>query len=311
MKKIFSLIIVFIVVLCFFMPVHAEEVPNLLDSINSGFEGVTDLKDTKWYKLFNAYGNSKASDELYKGIEIKNNGGHTGDNYISMTAEMSWYSPSLNVYPFIAEAGEDSYVISFWYKSSSSLKVSRILLRGLATDAYEEKGVYMPDIAAVGNGNHYGVITGTSTDPDENGWRCFVSQTFDVVSEQLKGEHNWWFCLDQLPAKSGSPFTLDIDDFVICSEAEFEIPEGAEKKVYSAELSYISDDLKNNAFPVAKTEATPIPSAPTEITPVPDITPAPIEGVNISSVIVYSSGALLVCAVLAFIVMFIIKSKKK
>ncbi len=310
MKKFLTIILAFAIIFCMLVSVHAEESSNLIDATNSGFEDAADVKSTKWYKLINAYGNSQPSDSLYTNITIKTDGGHTGNNYISMTAEMSWYSPSINIYPYIAEAGEDSYVISFWYKSNKSLKISRLLTRGLKSDVNEEQGVYTPDIVDAGNSNYYGIIKGSSTDPDENGWCCFVSETFDIVEEQLNGDHNWWFCLDQLPATSDAPLTLDIDDFVICPESEFEIPEAAEKKEISAELTYITDEVKKNVFPVAENIEKPTSSAPPiEITPIPE-EPIQAEGMDIVLVIACSGGALLVCAALAFFITKLFKSKK-
>lgn len=262
MKKILPLLLIASIMLCSFVTVNAEnEIPNAVDAINSGFEEATTLKDTNWYKLINEKGLANGSESLFTGIEIKTDGGHTGNNYLSATLKQSWHAPSINIYPFIESVGPDSYVLSFWYKSNKNIKLTKFLVRGLASDAYEDSGEFQPDIISKGNGNYYGYIDGSSTDPDLNGWRCFVSNPFEVVEEQFDGKkHNWWFCLDQLSATKDSPLILDIDDFGIYSELDFEKPEIESEKEIVTEITYLTNEVKTNAIVTENAEPITTPS---------------------------------------------------
>ena len=305
MKKIFPIILILSLFICSFFTVNAEEAPNAVDEKNSGFEGVTELKETNWYKLIDANGSSNGSDALFKGIEIKNDGGHTGDNYLSATLKQSWHAPALNIYPFIKDAGPDSYVLSFFYKSNKNIKLTRFLVRALEGDAYENGGEFQPDITAKGQGNYNGYISGSSTDPDANGWRCFVSDPFEVVEEQFDGDHNWWFCLDQLKASSDDPLILDIDDFVVCSELDFEVPEEIVEKDIITDITYISDDVKSSVIPVTIPEkATPTPEA----TPIPE---APENNIDSTLTIIIASAAFVIGAGVTSAIIIIAKKKKK
>ncbi len=268
MKKILTLVIICFLAITSVLTVNAEEIPNIVDDVNSGFEGITAVQETDWFKLHDAYGSSRESSQLYNNITIKTNGGHSGNNYISASLEQSWFSPSINIYPFIKEAGADAYVICFWYKSNKNIKITRFIIRALEKDAYES-GEFMPDITSRGNGNYYGELKGKSTDADRNGWRFFVSDPFEVVDEQFDGDHNWWFCFDQLSASKDAPLVIDIDDFAICTELDFEMPEALIEKDIVTDITYITDDVVSSAIKADTDETMPIitPSPTPELTP--------------------------------------------
>ncbi len=306
MKKFFPLLLIFSLIVSSFFTVNAaDETGNIVDAINSGFEEATVIKDTNWYKLLDANGSKKDSDSLFTGIEIKTDGGHTGNNYLSTTIKQAWIAPSINIYPFIKDAGADAYVLSFFYKSNKNIKISKFLIRALANDAYENEGEFQPDIIARGQGNYYGYLSGKSTDPDENGWRCFISNPFEVVEEQFDGNHNWWFCLDQLKASPSDPLILDIDDFAIHSELDFEAPEEIVEKEIVTTITYLNDDMKASVIPVTVPEkATPTP----EVTVTPDV-PAP--KTNNTLTIIIACAAFVVGAAITSTVIIIAKKKKK
>lgn len=305
MKKFFPVLLIVSLIVCSFFTVNAEESMNVVDEKNSGFEKVTDLKETNWYKLIDAKGSTNSSASIFNGIEIKTDGGHTGDNYLSATLKQSWFSPSINIYPFIKDAGADAYILSFYYKSNKNIKLTKFLVRALATDAYEDSGEFQPDITSKGQGNYYGYLNGTSTDPDANGWRYFISDPFEVVDEQFDGDHNWWFCLDQLKASSDDPLILDIDDFVICSELDFEAPEEIVEKEIVTDITYLSDELKSSVIPVTIPEnATPTPEA--TVAPEPSVPPT-----NNTLIIVIGCAAFLAGAAITSTIIIIAKKKKK
>jgi hypothetical protein len=293
--------------------------PNLLSADNYGFEGVTDVKKTIWYKLVDANGNKNLSDTHFKNLTIKTDGGHTGKNYLSMTAEESWYSPSFDAYPIFKKAGEGTYVISFYYRPSSSYSIPNLVFRARAEDSAEE-GVYDGmNIIDRNNGNFYANQPGKSYDPDANGWRLYVSEPIELVAEQFETEHKWYFCIDQTPAKGGAPFTIDIDDFIIVSESEFEYPEEEVEVEIETDISYLDKNTVDNVFPVYKAPTTNNNSEAT-VTETPEATVAPTatagaqitvnEGMSTGAVIGIAVAALVVLGAVSATVTLIIKKKK-
>ncbi len=252
MKKYLSLFVTVVMLLSSFIfgsltllaePEEGAET-NKIDASNAGFEDVTDIKQTNWYKLVDSKGNSAENAENYTGISIKTDGGHTGKNYLSISADKSWYSPAINIYPYIKEAGAGTYVVSFWYRLDVNHALKNyFLVRGLESDAYEESDGYYPNITSKDQGNFYSQMTGSVTDTGEE-WKCFISDPFEVVEEQFDADHNWWFCLDNLP---NSAFVLDIDDFSIVSEDDFEDP--TEEDMPETDLTYLTSEVESNIFP--------------------------------------------------------------
>ncbi len=310
MRKI--LIYILAVMLCISCAITvsaANEEVNKIDAVTSTFEGITDIKQTKWYKLIDARGDSSISAAHYDNIAIKTDGGHSGNNYLSMTAEQSWYSPSINIYPFLKAAGGGTYILSFWYRCSASYSPRNfVLVRSRSEDVFENE-TYGIDIQPRNGNNFYGYINGTYSDPDDNGWKCFVSEPFDVEDELLADEHCWWFCVDSLPSNE---FTYDIDDFCIAAEDEFDDPTYVEEEKVVTDLTYLTDDVKNNVIDAVEVTAPPV------ATPTPDanVTPDAPQRDDANSTFdatAYIIGAivLIACLVVALTVTVLIKKKNK
>lgn len=257
MKKFVSVIAAALILSLSCLPVFAEKeggitAENYVDAKNSGFEDAKSITDTVWFRLVSSTGGDT------NGIELKTDGGHTGKNYIQAKIEQSWYSPAINIYPFLKEAGEGTYRIAVYMRSSSSSFVPKnfFVVRGKEADITDSE--VFPFIGEKSDNNFYGTPPGKSGDPDDNKWILFVSEPFDVDPETLEGEHFWWFCLDNLP----TDITLDFDDFGIYRDDEFEDPnEKVEEEMVKTDISYLTEDAVSKAFPAAeKTEiVTPAP----------------------------------------------------
>ena len=242
MKKLLA--IALIAVLCFscFISVSAEEDDtNIIDSANSGFENVTNVSETKWYRLMDSYGDSKFKD--ISSLTIKTDGGSTGNNYLSMTGNKSWFSPSINLYPFFKEAGPGEYVISYYLRCDKKVPGS-FMIRGLESDLDKledgEEPSGFPCLVDKGGDNYFRSYPGTLTDNDR--WFFFESDYIEVTEENLADEHhNWWFVLGSLV---NSQFTVDIDDFKIISVDDYVSPNA----VKETKISYLNADVIENAF---------------------------------------------------------------
>ena len=321
MKKFLAILFTLILSMSIAFTVYADEdeVPNILPAQQSTFEGVSELQKTGWFRLTNAYGDSSGGSNLYNGISIKESGGRNGSSYLSTNIEQSWYSPAINLYPYFKEAGAGTYVLSFWYKSDGSFGASRFLVRGLTSDIHEE-GAYSFSINPAGSGNQYAIVSGESTAPDAAGWRCFISEPIEIDDAQLQdAKHNWWFCMDQFKA----PLTLDIDDFTICLESDFEYPDDGSSALENTDIPYIDDAAKENAFPAYKESAADNDNTSTD-TEDATATPAPTadggadnteanaddDGMKVGIVIIFAVVALVVGAAASFAVVVIIKKKK-
>lgn len=309
MKKFVSVIAAALILSLSCLPVFAEKeggitAENYVDAKNSGFEDAKSITDTGWFRLTTSTGGDT------NGIELKTDGGHTGKNYIQAKIEQSWYSPAINIYPFLKEAGEGTYRIAVYMRSNnpSFSGASSFVVRGKSTDISGTD--VFPFIVDKSNGNFYGFTLGTCGDPDENKWILFVSAPFDVDPESLKDDHSWWFCVDTLKENT----TLDFDDFGIYRDDEFEDPnEDVEEEMVKTDISYLTEDAVSKAFPAA--EKTDI------VTPAPDnnngtanggtnTTPAPATKSGNSYLLVYILVP--VCVLIAAgAAGFIIVKKKK
>ena len=265
MKKIILSLLLICALLT--VAVSAAEATNLVDEKNAGFEGVTDIKDSKWFRLINSNGENGGAG-IKQGISIKTDGGHTGSNYVSVECESSWYSPSINIFPFIKAAGAGDYVISFWIRMSEGAKLpSQLLVRATAKDVVEEGGIY---ITNRNNGNNFATIPATY-EAEENGWSLFVSETISIDASEIAKNHSWWLCMDSL---SG---TMDVDDFAITRDEDFELPDLPDVVITpepkaNTELSYLTEEVKNNALDASKAST---PAATAEPTAVPEPTADP------------------------------------
>lgn len=312
MKKFVSVIAAALILSLSCLPVFAEKeggitAANYVDAKNSGFEDAKSITDTGWFRLTSQGGGSTA------GIELKTDGGHTGKNYIQAKIEQSWYSPAINIYPFLKEAGEGTYRIAVYMRSSDSSFAgkSAFVVRGKEADI-SESGDF-PNIADKSDKNYYGVTKGSSGDPDENKWILFVSDPFDVSAETLEGDHTWWFCVDTLKKDT----TLDFDDFGIYRDDEFEDPnEEAPEEIVKTDISYLTEDTISNAFPAAEKAdiVTPAPDGGTSTDTTngggTDTTPAPTTESGNSYLLVYILVP--VCVLIAAgAAGFIIVKKKK
>lgn len=310
MKKFVSVIAAALILALSCMPAFAAKeggitATNLVDAKNSGFEDASSITDTGWFRLVSQGGGSTA------GIELKTDGGHTGKNYIQAKIEQSWYSPAINIYPFLKAAGEGTYRIAVYMRSSDSSfsGKSAFVVRGKEADISESE--VFPYIADKRDKNYYGISKGTSGEADENKWILFVSEPFDVEAESLEGDHTWWFCVDTLKKDT----TLDFDDFGIYRDDEFEDPneEPAEEMV-KTDISYLTEDTISGAFPAAEKADIVTPAPDGNGTTAPnggtDVTPAPTTEKGNSYLLVYILVPVCVL-VAAGAAGFIIVKKKK
>ncbi len=251
MKKILSLILAIVISTAMCITVFADEdTTNFVPEKDSTLEGVTNVKDTSWFRLTHGKGGNT------DGISIKTDGGHSGANYVSAEVSKAWYSPAINFFPYVqaaaeAESYESSFRIAFYARSSTkdiSAKKS-ILVRCLEADVMDDNETFT--LSDRGSGNFYGSIYATISDPDNNGWVYVVTEAFEVDPDYLKEDnHTWWFCFDTLTENS----VLDIDDFSVFLDSEYEEPEDAVEVEPKTDISYLTDDAKANAFPAAEKE---------------------------------------------------------
>lgn len=304
MKKLLA--IALIAVLCFscFISVSAEpeeDDGNIIDSANSGFENVTNVSETKWYRLMDSYGDSKFKD--ISSLTIKTDGGSTGNNYLSMTGNKSWFSPSINLYPFFKEAGPGEYVISYYLRCDKKVPGS-FMIRGLESDLDKledgEEPSGFPCLVDKGGDNYFRSYPGTLTDNDR--WFFFESDYIEVTEENLADEHhNWWFVLGSLV---NSQFTVDIDDFKIISVDDYVSPNA----VKETKISYLNADVIENAFAAAAPQKTDAPSASSAPTQTEAPTPTVTEKTDITLYVCIGIGVL---AVAVAVPVLVIKKKKK
>ena len=175
MKKFVSVIAAALILSLSCLPVFAEKeggitAENYVDAKNSGFEDAKSITDTVWFRLVSSTGGDT------NGIELKTDGGHTGKNYIQAKIEQSWYSPAINIYPFLKEAGEGTYRIAVYMRSSSSSFVPKnfFVVRGKEADITDSE--VFPFIGEKSDNNFYGTPPGKAGAPDDNKWILFVSE---------------------------------------------------------------------------------------------------------------------------------------
>ena len=301
MKKF--LVFTLILAICFasFITVYAdEEDGNIVDSANSGFENVTSIEETKWFRLIDSFGDAKQKD--LTGMTIKTDGGNTGTNYLSMSGDKSWYSPSINLYPFFKEAGAGEYVITFFFRSEQKTPQS-FKVRGLVTDMEESEDdeiTGFPCLIDKGGSNYFRSFSGALT--DNGGWFFFESDYLEVTEENIADEHhNWWFALADMV---NSKFTIDIDDFKIVPVDEYVSPNA----IKETNISYLKPEVLENVFEgiiPLQTDAPSVTEAPTQTT-------APGGNDNGSTDITpYVCIGIGVLACLVIVPVLVIKKKKK
>lgn len=249
MKKILSLILAIVISTVMCITVFADEdTSNYVPAKDSTLEGVTNVKDTSWFRLTHGKGGNT------DGISIKTDGGHSGTNYVSAEVSKAWYSPAINFFPYVqaaaeAEGYDSSFRVAFYARSSTkdiNAKKS-ILVRCLEEDVMEDNETFV--LSDMGNGNFYGSISATISDPDDKGWVYVVTEAFEVDPDYLKeGNHTWWFCFDTLTENS----VLDIDDFSVFLDSEYEEPDQEVEVEPNTEISYLTDEAKANAFPATE-----------------------------------------------------------
>ncbi len=303
MKKLLSIALILILSFSCFITVYAdEEDGNIIDNVNSGFENVTNIEDTQWFRLIDSFGDSKQKN--LTDLTIKTDGGNTGSNYLSMTGNKSWYSPSLNLYPFFKEAGPGEYVISYFLRCEKKVPES-FMIRGLKSDMEETESdddeiTGFPCLIDKGQSNYFRSFPGTLT--DNGGWFFFESDYIEVTEENLADEHhNWWFVLGTMV---NSQFTVDIDDFKIIPVDDYVSPNA----VKDTDISYLKPDVIENAFDAVIPLQTQAPSATTE----PTQTEAPSNPVTEKTdITLYVCMGIGVLAVLVAVPVLVIKKKKK
>lgn len=312
MKKFVSVIAAALILSLCCLPVFAEKenkitATNLVDSKNSGFEDASSLSDTGWFRLTSQNGGNAT------GLELKTDGGHTGKNYIQASIEKSWFSPAINIYPFLKEAGAGTYRIAVYMRSSdpSFNGKKAFVVRGKEADICESTDDF-PGIADKGGKSYYGVTYGASGDPDENKWILFVSEPFEVLDESLEGDHTWWFCVDTLKDNT----TLDFDDFGIYRDEEFEDPnEEPDEEIVKTDISYLTEGTIADAFPAAEKAdiATPAPDSADNNGAAnggTTVTPAPAESKGNNYLLVYILVPVCVLVVAGAVGFIVVKKKK-
>lgn len=303
MKKLLAIaLIVMLCCSCFITVLADEDDDSIVNSANSGFENVTSIEQTDWFRLIDSFGDSKQKD--LTDMTIKTDGGATGSNYLSMTGNKSWFSPSINLYPFFKEAGAGEYVITFFFRCEQKTPAS-FKIRGLKTDMVESEGgeeeiVGFPSLIDKGGSNYFRNFSGTLT--DNGGWFFFESDYLEVTEENIADEHhNWWFALaDMLNSK----FTIDIDDFKITPVDDYVSPNA----IKETKISYLSADVIENAFAATAPQKTDAPSASKAPTQTEAPTPTVTEKTDITLYVCIGIGVL---AVLVAVPVLVIKKKKK
>lgn len=302
MKKLLAIaLIVMLCCSCFITVLADEDDDSIVNSANSGFENVTSIEQTDWFRLIDSLGDSKQKD--LTDMTIKTDGGATGSNYLSMTGNKSWFSPSINLYPFFKEAGPGEYVITFFFRCKQKTP-SSFMIRGLKSDMDEEANADeingFPSLIDKGQSNYFRSFSCTLI--DNGGWFFLESDYLDVTEENLKDEHhNWWFVLGTMV---NSQFTVDIDDFKITPVDDYVSPNA----IKETNVTYLNKDVIENAFDAViplKTDA-PAASAPAQ-TNEPTTTPV-IEKTDVTLYVCIGIGTL---AVLVAVPVLVIKKKKK
>jgi hypothetical protein len=270
---------------------------NCIDKINSDFEDANSLEDTRWYTLTNSFGDSKA--RSYTGLSIKSGNAHSGKKYLSLTATLSWYSPSINLYPFLAEAGAGEYVLTFYARTNAKKSLSGFMVRGLVTDIpSDDDADYFPGIADRGNSNYYNSYSCTVI-PDGD-WKYIVSDPFEVTASSLESAHNWWFVTSGVD-NGGNEWTVDIDDFALIPASDYVDP----NEIPETDITYLSKDVIDSALKVEAPVATLPPIVNANGDPVTNTVAAKTD------ITLYICLAVAVVAVGAIVPTVIIKLKKK
>ncbi len=302
MKKFLAFALIVILSFSCFVTVFADEDDgNIVDNKNSGFENVNSIEETSWFRLIDAFGDSKTKN--LTDITIKTDGGYTGTNYLSMTGNKSWYSPSINLYPFFKEAGPGEYVITYYLRCEKKVPES-FMVRGLKTDMEksetDDEVSGFPCLIDKGQSNYFRSFPGVIT--DNGGWVLFESDYIEITEENIKDEnHNWWFVLGTMV---NVQFTVDIDDFKIFAVEDYVSPNA----IKETEITYLNTGVIENAFEAVIPAQTEAPSA----TQAPETTPAPVtqntEKTDITLYVCLGIGAV---AILTAVPILVIKKKKQ
>lgn len=299
MKKILAILLTFVCVFSFFVNVFAEEEEsaNIVDPINSGFEDAETVEDTAWFKLLDAFGNSKKT--YYTDMEIKSGGAHSGTKYLSTKGSKSWHSPAINLHPFFVEAGSGEYMISFYFRCKEK-NIKTFTVRALQADYdADPNSETFPGLQSRGESNYFSTITGTVTEMGD--WDMFLSSPFEVSDTSLAEPRNWWFCFASMP----DGYTVDIDDFCIIPADDYEDP----NELDPTEITYLSQEIKNSVIPAQKPDSK-IDEMVSQITP--DVgTDKGTPAVNETDITLYVCIAIGVAALVIIVPVVIVRSKKR
>lgn len=298
MKKFLAVLLVFVCLCGFVVNVSAEEESvNLVSAINSGFEEANTVEETAWFRLNDAFGDSKT--RYLDNIEIKTGDAHSGLKYLSTKGTASWRSPSINLHPFFVDAGPGEYMITFFFRCKEK-NIKSFTVRALESDYKAERdSETFPSIKSRGNGNYFSTITGEVIEMGD--WDIFTSDPFEVAESSLVEHRNWWFCFAEMP----NNYTVDIDDFCIIPADEYEDP----NKVQSTDVTYISEETKNSVVPVTE----PDPAIDEKISQIVSNNGSGDEGSEAkkTDITLYVCIAIGVVAVAIIVPTVIIKTKKK
>lgn len=171
-----------------------KPVVNVVPAADATFDGIASVEETTWRIM------GKGTLSLVDGYEGK------CLRYVpDLSDNQHYYTPLLNIYPYIKEAGE--YEVSFKFRSPAS--VPQTLIRGGG-----EKDVNS-FIEMKANKNPYLIVQATNeVDADNDEWKS-VLFTFTVEEDDIQAgvDHEWLVCFDTIDTSKNE--YIDIDNFVI------------------------------------------------------------------------------------------------
>lgn len=296
-KYIITFALIIVLAVCSMNVFADEETPNLINALNSSFEGTNSVESTVWFTLTDSFGDSQKRNT--NKLIVKSGKAYEGENYLAFEGGQSWNSASINLYPFFKEAGPGEYLIIMRIRIDKTPK--KFYIRCLSTDVDEERIDQFPCVTARGSGNYYATHNLIST-PDAE-WTQLMSDPIEITEEAIRDEHhNWWFCFGDLEANKG----FDLDAFQIIPASEYEDP----NILPDTELNYLDAETKENIISVATPykDATPAPDDTQE-----KATPTPIiqDGKTVDLTLWIAIGAFVVTAGASLAVVVVVRKKKK
>lgn len=171
-----------------------KQVVNVVPAADAVFDGIKSIDETSWKIM------GKGTLSLVDGYEGK------CLRYVpDLSDNQHYYTPLINIYPFIKEAGE--YEVSFKFRSTASFPY--VLIRGGTKDDINS----FIEMKASGN-PYYITQTASEADADNEEWTN-ATFTFNVEDSDIQAgvDHEWLVCFDHIDVANNQ--YIDIDNFVI------------------------------------------------------------------------------------------------